>query len=420
MPPLFMETRSDPDSPFSVSAEERQSNTPDSDKGGEVQQTGERGGKRREKNRDAARRSRKKQTERADELHEELQRLERSNTALEKEIAALKKDLKLYTKVLERHEPVCRLRGSASSPAACLLASSTPSIPPQTSSSVQDTNFLPSLGSANQLLASTSPPVPIETTPTTIPMCSSTNTVPPLTSYSSFAAPLPLSTFLTSDPGLHTLPCPPDFHVSTSIPALTTNTSSMCSSSSTDLFASSSPSIDPTSSIPNSSSPLVFPGLSSATIMPPKGDSGGLEAQACPENAPQRHPGQFTGTLHLSNPQCSLSQFPFQDSAFPVCPQTNLDLPPAPALSSTPTFSQENAANPTPLRPLVTVPSPLDAPQTTSSVSTIPNPGLSFNSLPISQPGSSLFTDPSRNISLYDFLECDEWIPGNATCRWDM
>lgn len=327
----------------------------------------------------------------------------------------MKRDLERYTKVLERHEPVCRLRGSAASTAA--YSSITPSIPPQTSSSGQDTNFLPSLGSSNQLLASTSPPVPIETTPTTIPMCPSTNTAPPLTSYSSFAAPLPLSTFLTSDPGLHTLPCPPSFHVSTSI---TTNTSSMYSSSSTDLFASSSPSIDPTSSIPNSSSPLVFPGHSSATITPPSADNGGLEAQACPENAPQHHPGQFTGTLHLSNPQCSLSQFPFQDSAFPVCPQTNLGLPLAPALSSTPTFSQENAANPTPLLPLDTVPSPLDAPQTTSSVSAIPNPDLSFNSLPNSQPGSSLFTDPSRNIPLYDFLECDEWIPGNATCRWDL
>ncbi len=37
---------------------------------GEGQQTEERGMKRQEKNRDAARRSRRKQTERADELHE--------------------------------------------------------------------------------------------------------------------------------------------------------------------------------------------------------------------------------------------------------------------------------------------------------------------------------------------------------------
>uniref|UniRef100_A0A3Q2X7J3 Basic leucine zipper ATF-like transcription factor 2 n=1 Tax=Haplochromis burtoni TaxID=8153 RepID=A0A3Q2X7J3_HAPBU len=62
--------------------------------------------KRREKNRDAARKSRRKQTERADELHESL---EHSNSALHKEIAALKKELHLLTTSLERHEPYCRL-----------------------------------------------------------------------------------------------------------------------------------------------------------------------------------------------------------------------------------------------------------------------------------------------------------------------
>uniref|UniRef100_A0A3B3U8E2 Basic leucine zipper ATF-like transcription factor 2 n=1 Tax=Poecilia latipinna TaxID=48699 RepID=A0A3B3U8E2_9TELE len=63
--------------------------------------------KRREKNRDAARKSRRKQTERADELHEELQSLEQSNSALQKEIAKLKKDLRLYETALERHKPHC-------------------------------------------------------------------------------------------------------------------------------------------------------------------------------------------------------------------------------------------------------------------------------------------------------------------------
>uniref|UniRef100_A0A3B4GMZ1 Si:dkey-23i12.7 n=1 Tax=Pundamilia nyererei TaxID=303518 RepID=A0A3B4GMZ1_9CICH len=70
---------------------------------------GPRGTKRREKNRDAARKSRRKQTERADELHESL---EHSNSALHKEIAALKKELHLLTMSLERHEPYCRLPSS--------------------------------------------------------------------------------------------------------------------------------------------------------------------------------------------------------------------------------------------------------------------------------------------------------------------
>ncbi|KAI2662764.1 Basic leucine zipper transcriptional factor ATF-like 3 [Labeo rohita] len=62
---------------------------------------------RREKNRDAARKSRKKQTERADILHEELQALEQSNAAFIKEIAELKKELQLYTTALEQHIPHC-------------------------------------------------------------------------------------------------------------------------------------------------------------------------------------------------------------------------------------------------------------------------------------------------------------------------
>ncbi|KAM4612291.1 serine/threonine-protein kinase MARK2 [Polymixia lowei] len=43
----------------------------------------------------------------------ELQCLERSNSALEKEIAALRRDLHLYTTALERHQPLCHLRASS-------------------------------------------------------------------------------------------------------------------------------------------------------------------------------------------------------------------------------------------------------------------------------------------------------------------
>uniref|UniRef100_A0AAQ4S7S0 Basic leucine zipper ATF-like transcription factor 2 n=1 Tax=Gasterosteus aculeatus aculeatus TaxID=481459 RepID=A0AAQ4S7S0_GASAC len=68
---------------------------------------------RQENNKTAARKSRRKQTERADELHECM---ERANSAIKKEIAALKKDLHLYTTALERHKPFCCLRDSASNP----------------------------------------------------------------------------------------------------------------------------------------------------------------------------------------------------------------------------------------------------------------------------------------------------------------
>uniref|UniRef100_A0A4W4HHM7 BZIP domain-containing protein n=1 Tax=Electrophorus electricus TaxID=8005 RepID=A0A4W4HHM7_ELEEL len=64
---------------------------------------------RRQRNRDAARKSRKKQTERADQLHEEFQALEQSNTAYQKEIAELKKELQHYTILLQDHEAQCTL-----------------------------------------------------------------------------------------------------------------------------------------------------------------------------------------------------------------------------------------------------------------------------------------------------------------------
>ncbi|MCI4377400.1 hypothetical protein PGIGA_G00203190 [Pangasianodon gigas] len=72
-------------------------------------QSDERVCQRRQRNRDAARKSRKKQTERADVLHEELQTLERSNAALVKEISELEKELQHYTTALKEHEPQCTL-----------------------------------------------------------------------------------------------------------------------------------------------------------------------------------------------------------------------------------------------------------------------------------------------------------------------
>ncbi|XP_039996339.1 uncharacterized protein batf2 isoform X2 [Xiphias gladius] len=70
MSPLYMDTSYELNSPSSLSAEEWNSNTAGSEREGEGQQVEKRGIKRREKNRDAARKSRRKQTERADELHE--------------------------------------------------------------------------------------------------------------------------------------------------------------------------------------------------------------------------------------------------------------------------------------------------------------------------------------------------------------
>ncbi|KAM9827361.1 uncharacterized protein batf2 [Neosynchiropus ocellatus] len=93
------------------------------------------GMKRRLKNRNAARKSRKKQTEIADELHEEMQHLERSNAALLKEIGQLKKDVQVYETMLKNHEPFCSIRESESAD-----PHDSPS-PQDASSSSQDTGL---------------------------------------------------------------------------------------------------------------------------------------------------------------------------------------------------------------------------------------------------------------------------------------
>ncbi|XP_056318787.1 basic leucine zipper transcriptional factor ATF-like [Danio aesculapii] len=95
---------------------------------------------RREKNRDAARKSRKKQTEKADLLHEELQTLEQANAAYVKEIADLKKQLQIYKTALEQHEPHCTRLGSFGPPASVSGAPSTAT--PSTSDYISSPNLL--------------------------------------------------------------------------------------------------------------------------------------------------------------------------------------------------------------------------------------------------------------------------------------
>ncbi|XP_060686885.1 basic leucine zipper transcriptional factor ATF-like 3 [Hemiscyllium ocellatum] len=65
--------------------------------------------RRREKNRIAAQRSRKKQTQKADKLHEEYERLEQENTALKREIRKLSEEVKHLSEVLKDHERICPL-----------------------------------------------------------------------------------------------------------------------------------------------------------------------------------------------------------------------------------------------------------------------------------------------------------------------
>nr|XP_044997481.1 basic leucine zipper transcriptional factor ATF-like 3 [Jaculus jaculus] len=65
--------------------------------------------RRREKNRVAAQRSRKKQTQKADKLHEEYECLEQENTTLRREIAKLTGELRHLSEALKEHEKMCPL-----------------------------------------------------------------------------------------------------------------------------------------------------------------------------------------------------------------------------------------------------------------------------------------------------------------------
>ncbi|XP_026551163.1 basic leucine zipper transcriptional factor ATF-like 3 [Pseudonaja textilis] len=65
--------------------------------------------RRREKNRVAAQRSRKKQTQKADKLHEEYECLEQENSSLKREIGKLTDEVKHLSEVLRNHEKICPL-----------------------------------------------------------------------------------------------------------------------------------------------------------------------------------------------------------------------------------------------------------------------------------------------------------------------
>ncbi|XP_029111036.1 basic leucine zipper transcriptional factor ATF-like 3 [Scleropages formosus] len=75
--------------------------------GCESSEDDERKQKRREKNRVAAQRSRKKQTQRADQLHEEYECLEQENLLLRKEVQMLTEEQRHLMEVLKAHEPLC-------------------------------------------------------------------------------------------------------------------------------------------------------------------------------------------------------------------------------------------------------------------------------------------------------------------------
>lgn len=63
--------------------------------------------KRREKNRVAAQKSRKRQTQRADLLHEACELLEQRNRKLRQEVDSLSEEQRLLSEALRTHEAFC-------------------------------------------------------------------------------------------------------------------------------------------------------------------------------------------------------------------------------------------------------------------------------------------------------------------------
>ncbi|XP_014840994.1 PREDICTED: basic leucine zipper transcriptional factor ATF-like 2 [Poecilia mexicana] len=317
MPLLFMDAGCELSSPCgSLSAEEYSSSTSALERDGEGNQPRPRVTKRREKNRDAARKSRRKQTERADELHEELQSLEQSNSALQKEIAKLKKDLRLYETALERHKPHCRLKDAASS----LADLKTSSAPLQDSSSLNtrvglkavsdpEKTRLPSSSSSQAAAASAA-------SSAKLPVTSSSSTSPYCASFSTHPAP-------------HSLFCelPPSFVPPTAAQLLTNNANTTASASQSSSFT------DDSFSRTLSSSFAAAPAVHSSSALP---------KQSTPRNLPQFPPCRFGGSSAA----------------------TLVTSPPAAPLASIDGYDHQVSPAPESLLSLLTVPSPLNHCQT--------------------------------------------------------
>uniref|UniRef100_UPI0037E7E362 basic leucine zipper transcriptional factor ATF-like 2 n=1 Tax=Semicossyphus pulcher TaxID=241346 RepID=UPI0037E7E362 len=430
MSPLYMETGYEPNSPGSLSAEESNSNNAGSEREGEGQQGGIRVTKRQEKNRNAARKSRKKQTERADELHEELQSLEQSNSALKKEIASLRKDLHLYTTALESHEPICRLKASASNSTTFLSVSPSADSqtgPPQASGSTQATapSLSTSLTSSFGLQTldriesphlSSSTPAPTVTSldpPTNLSaqLFTSSSSLPfstvssPHSLFSKDPPSLITSRKTEAAPVCTSLISSPVLPSSLTTAALTQSGQGTINESSSvsanACFSTRHPCALDASIVKQAS----FLSPTSHIVPPYSPENTGQAGQGFPMNMPQHHPGSFRAKPVNSSPRFFLSPSTVQDPAvqlLQVTPQTNLEPSLASASALKPSSTGHITPSSTSLLSLLTNPSPLSVSQTTSSSFEAPLP---HTPLPLQTVG-----DPSMDLFLCELLEGNEWI----------
>ncbi|XP_040887210.1 flocculation protein FLO11 [Toxotes jaculatrix] len=443
MSPLFMDTGYEPNSPGSLSAEESNSNTAGSEREGDGPQTEHTGTKRRERNRDAARRTRRKQTERADELHEELQRLEQSNSALQKEITVLKKELQRYTTTLSRHEPYCCLRASGSSsssatrlsvshPTEGQTTSSPPRVAPQASSSTLaaapsiSTSLTSSLGLKTlDCVENTHLPA---SAPTATLASSSGSSAELISASSSSPVTVPCSVLFSTHAAPHSLFSESRYNpitsrptnvmpictspISTPVPSSGVTTVAQPQSGQDNIHETSPVSANASFSALHSGTVDVFLmrqtsfASVSSNVVPPyshlTGENEGLVAQGCPMRVPQLHADHYSGRSSL---MCTILPSALQDPApqnLRDSPQTNLEPSPAPTFALKPSYGHRVTPKPSSLLSLLTVPSPLNTSQTTSTSSD----GL-IGQHPPSLP---LLGDPSSDLSLSELLEGNDWI----------
>ncbi|XP_068163967.1 transcription factor kayak isoform X2 [Antennarius striatus] len=377
--------------------------------------TGQRGDKRKDKNRDCARKSRKKQTERADELHEELQHLEHSNSTLRKEIASLKRNLHQYTMVLEGHKHSCCLREtrttcsatnneSVSPSADCQLRSS----PRQASASSQVHADLRSTSSIHSHSRQSSDCVNSPRLTLLAPILDSSTSLSSETSVTSSSfSTLPVFHSLFSDD-------PPSITVSSQ-----TDVKHLCASSlSTDAKSQSGQGaiLDCFSVSANSCFSVMNDSLmkQDANLMAPSNavpphhvasENTGLAAHGCPMIGQRLHQKHFAGSPDNSSHPSSHSPPSFQDPflhCLSIPPQVDPEQLPGSAFTAKPSLNEDTSPHPASLLSLLTIPSPFDASEPTSSNLE----GSQHQSLTL----FSTLHNTTGDLSFSELLEDNDWI----------
>ncbi|KAM9717376.1 uncharacterized protein batf2 [Menidia menidia] len=377
----------------------------------EQHQTGTRWTKRQEKNRHAARKSRQKQTERADELHEELQSLEQANSAFQKEITGLKKQLLFYERALERHKPYCCLKPSAaaisptglsmSSSGRCKSSSSPPRAPsspgpppPPTSTSCTSSLDLQILHPTERTRLSPSACVPVAASSAKLLITSSFSSS---SSSSSSFHKLPLITSRQTGVGPDCAPHAP----STAAQLKSDRFHKASLVSETSHCAENAFSIRPDSMLNASSN-------AQTTLSHLEAEKINVVGQTCLPNAPQLYPSRLSKKQDQCTPPYAPLTPTLLDTAsrmHTIPPQAHLDPFPGIPGAFKQSFDPPASSSSGSLLSLLTVPSPYTVAQTTSS-----SLDEFFFHSPPSQTPPLPQLDFSKDISLSEFLDINDWI----------